>query len=181
MKRVTSLLFAFVVAYSLLFVLSILFIVPRYLSGSLGDFLLAELMDTEPEGRFVTSFSSALIWMAIPLTAVALCVISMVSYSASTRSAESLKKWGQLGTVLFFDHKCPACSTGCEGATRLPCARNSFSWVPECSERFRSCSERLPQPCISAGTWRSLGCARRHLRRDGALLRFLSSPGTHFC
>jgi|GEM_PF-101601 len=102
MKRVTSLLFAFVVAYSLLFVLSILFIVPRYLSGSLGDFLLAELMDTEPEGRFVTSFSSALIWMAIPLTAVALCVISMVSYSASARSAESLKKWGQLGTVLFL-------------------------------------------------------------------------------
>ena len=102
MRRVTSLLFAFIVAYSLLSVLSILFIVPRYLSGSLGDFLLAELMDTEPEGRFVTSFSSALIWTAIPLTAVALCVISMVTYSASTRSAESLRRLGKLGSVLSF-------------------------------------------------------------------------------
>src|SRR5208337_467064 len=78
------------------------------------------------------------------------------------------------------DLKCPARNTGREGATRLPCARNSFSWVPECSEQFRSCSERLPQPCISAGTWRSLGCARRHLRRDGALLRVLSSRGLTF-
>ena len=102
MKQINRFLFSFVIAYSALFVLSVLFIVPRYLSGSLGDFLLALLMDTEPEGRLVTSFSSALIWMVIPLTSIGLCVISMVTYSASTRSAETLRRLGQLGGVLFF-------------------------------------------------------------------------------
>ena len=102
MKRITSLLFSFVIAYSMLFVLSVLFIVPRYLSGRLGDFLLALLMDTEPEGRLLTSFSSPLFWMVIPLTSIGLCVISMVTYSASTRSAKPLRRLGQLGGALFF-------------------------------------------------------------------------------
>jgi hypothetical protein len=102
MKRTTGLLFSFVIAYSVLFVLSVLFIVPRYLSGRLGDFVLALLMDAEPEGRLVTSFSSALMWMVIPLTAIGLCVISMVTYSASTRSAKPLRRLGQLGCGLFF-------------------------------------------------------------------------------
>jgi hypothetical protein len=79
MKRVTGLLFSFIIAYSLLFVLSILFIVPRYLSGSLSNFLLALLLDTEPEGGLVTSFSSALTWTVIPLTSIGLCAISMVT------------------------------------------------------------------------------------------------------
>lgn len=102
MKRVTRLLYSFVVAYSALFVLSVLYIVPRYLSGTLGDFLLALLMDTEPEGRLVTSFSSALTWMVIPLTSIGLCVISMVTYSASTRSSETLRRLGRLGGAVFF-------------------------------------------------------------------------------
>jgi hypothetical protein len=102
MKRVTLLLFSFVVVYSALFVLSVLFIVPRYLSGSLSDFLLAILTDTEPEGRLVTSFSSALTWTVIPLSSIGLCVISMVTYSTSTRSSEMLRRLGQLGGALFF-------------------------------------------------------------------------------
>ena len=101
MKRINRLLFSFVIAYSVLFVLSVLFIVPRYLSGGLGGFLLALLTETEPEGRLVTSFYSPLIWMLIPLTCIGLCVMSWVSYSASTKSTE-VKKLGRLGGVLFF-------------------------------------------------------------------------------
>ena len=73
MKRINSLLISFITAYSVLFVLSVLFIVPRYLSGGLGGFLLALLADTEPEGRLVTSFYSPLIWMLIPLISICLC------------------------------------------------------------------------------------------------------------
>ncbi len=102
MKRVTGLLFAFVVAYSMLFVLSVLFIVPRYLSGNLIGFLLSELTDTEPEGKFILSFSSALIWTVVPLTAIGLCITSMVTYSTSTRFTEPLRRLSQLGSVLFF-------------------------------------------------------------------------------
>jgi membrane-associated protein len=102
MKRITGLVFSFVIAYSVLFVLSVLFIVPRYLSGRLGDFLLALLMDTEPEGRLLTSFYSPLFWLVIPLTSIGFCVISMVTYSVSTRSAKPLRRLGQFGGVLFF-------------------------------------------------------------------------------
>jgi len=102
MKRIIGLLLPFVIVYSMLFALSVLFIVPRYLSGGLGNFLLAELTDTEPEGKFIISFSSALIWTVLPLTAIGLCVMSMVTYSASTRSAESLRRLSELGSVLFL-------------------------------------------------------------------------------
>jgi len=102
MKRVTRLLYSFVGAYSALFVLSVLFIVPRYLSGTLSDFLLALLMDTEPEGRLVTSFFFPLVWMLMPLTAIGLCIISWVSYGVAARSKRRLKTLAQFGGVLVL-------------------------------------------------------------------------------
>ena len=101
MKRINGLLFSFIIAYSVLFVLSVLFIVPRYLSGGLAGFLFALLTETEPEGRLLTSFHSPLIWMLTPLTSIGLCVMSWMSYSASTKSTE-VRKLGQLGGVLFL-------------------------------------------------------------------------------
>lgn len=102
MKRTSSILLSFSIGYSLLFVLSVLFIVPRYLSGGLGGFLLALLTDTEPEGRLVTSLFPPLIWTLIPLTSIGLCVMSWVTYSASSRSTKPLRKLAQLGGALFF-------------------------------------------------------------------------------
>jgi membrane-associated protein len=101
MKRINSILFSFVIAYSVLFMLSVLLIVPRYLSGGLAGFILALLTDTEPEGGLVTSFYFPLVWILIPLTSIGLCVMSWVSYSASTKSFE-VKRLGQLGGTLFL-------------------------------------------------------------------------------
>jgi membrane-associated protein len=84
----------------MLFVLSLLFIVPQYLSGGLGDFLLALLTETEPEGRLVISFYSPLLWMLIPLTSIGLCVMSWISYGASDGSTEV--KLGRVGGLLFL-------------------------------------------------------------------------------
>lgn len=102
MKRTSSILLSFSIGYSLLFILSVLFIVPRYLSGGLGGFLLALLTDTEPEGRLVTSLFPPLIWTLIPLTSIGLCVMSWVTHSASGSSTEPLRKLAQLGGALLF-------------------------------------------------------------------------------
>ena len=102
MKRSVSLLVAFGVAYSLLLILSILFIVPHYLSGGLGGFLLAILTDTEPEVSSGTSLLSTLAWILIPLTSIVLCVFSWLAYDFSARSTGLLRKLGQSGGVLFF-------------------------------------------------------------------------------
>jgi membrane-associated protein len=102
MKRSISLLLGFGVAYSLLFILSILVIVPRYLSGGLGGFFLALLTDTEPEIRPGTSLLSVLAWILIPLTSIVLCVLSWLAYDFSSRSTGLLRKLGLSGGVLFF-------------------------------------------------------------------------------
>lgn len=102
MKRNNSLLLLFGVGYLLVFVLSVLFIVPRYLSGGLGSYLLALLTDTEPEGRLATSSFAPLIWILIPLASIGLCVMSWVTYGVSTRSTNPLKKLAQIGGALFF-------------------------------------------------------------------------------
>jgi len=84
-----------------LFILSILIIVPRYLSGGLGGFFLALLTDTEPEGR-LTSFFRPLIWILIPLTSLGLCAMSWVFYGVSSRSSRPLGKLPRLGGALFL-------------------------------------------------------------------------------
>ncbi len=102
LKRNISLLVLFGVVYSLLFVLSVLFIVPRYLSGGLGGFLLALLTDTEPEGRPATSFFAPLIWILIPLASLGLCAMSWVTYGVSSRSTGPIRKLGRLGGALLL-------------------------------------------------------------------------------
>ncbi len=89
MKR-TNLLLIFGVGYSLLFLLSILYIVPQYLSGGLGGFLLSLVTDTEPEGRFVGSIFHPLVWTLIPLTSIGLCVMSWITYSMEDRIDQSI-------------------------------------------------------------------------------------------
>jgi len=102
MKRNISLLILFGIGYSLLFVLSVLFIVPRHLSGGLGGYLLALLTDTEPEGRPSTSFFAPLIWILIPLTSLGLCAMAWVSYGVSGRSTRPFGKLARLGGALFL-------------------------------------------------------------------------------
>ena len=101
MKR-TNLLLIFGVGYSLLFVLSVLYIVPQYLSGGLGGFLLSLVTDTEPEGRFIGSIFHPLVWTLIPLTSIGLCVMSWLTYSMEARSAKALRELGELSGALFF-------------------------------------------------------------------------------
>jgi len=101
MKR-TNLLLVFGIGYSVLFVLSILYIVPQYLSGGLAGFLLSLVSDTEPEGRFVGSFFHPLVWTLIPLTSVGLCVMSWVTYGLEVRSSKTIRKLAQLSGVILF-------------------------------------------------------------------------------
>lgn len=101
MKR-TNLLLIFGIAYSVLFILSILYIVPQYLSGGLGGFLLSLVSDTEPEGRFVGSFFHPLVWTLIPLTSIGLCVMSWVTYGVEVRSNKMLRELAQLSAALLF-------------------------------------------------------------------------------
>ena len=89
-------------AYSVLFVLSVLFIVPRYLSGGLGGFFLALLTDTEPEGLRVRSFFAPLIWILTPLMSLGLCAMSWVTYGVPSRSNRPLGKLARLGGALFL-------------------------------------------------------------------------------
>jgi membrane-associated protein len=100
-RRVNTLLI-FAVGYSLLFVLSVLFIVPRYLPGGVGGFLLGLITDTEPEGRPLRAFLAPLIWVLLPLTSIGLCVMSWVSYGVAARSTAALKRLSELGGILFF-------------------------------------------------------------------------------
>jgi membrane-associated protein len=95
----TRLLFLFGAGYSFLFILSLLFIVPRYLSGELGSYLLGLLMDTE--SLQVSLFFAPLIWILIPLVSIGLCVMSWVAFDASNRSTR-MKKLTQIGGVLLF-------------------------------------------------------------------------------
>jgi len=108
MKRV-NLLLIFGVGYSLLFLLSILYIVPQYLSGGLGGFLLSLVTDTEPEGRFVGSIFHPLVWTLIPLTSIGLCVMSWITYSLEDKSTKAFRELAQLsGAVLFVASFVPA-------------------------------------------------------------------------
>ncbi len=102
MKRKISFLIVFGVGYSLLFVLSVLFIVPRHLSGGLGGYLLALLTDTEPEGRPATSLFAPLVWILIPLTSLGLCAVSWVTYGVSSRSTGRFENLARLGGALFL-------------------------------------------------------------------------------
>ena len=102
LNRTVSLLVCFGIAYSLLLVLSILVIVPHYLSGGLGGFLLYELTDTELEGASEVSFLPSLVWVLIPLTSIVLWVFSWLSYSVSTRSTGLVRNLGLSGGVLSF-------------------------------------------------------------------------------
>jgi membrane-associated protein len=102
MKLSKSLLLLFGAIYSLLFVLSVLFIVPRHLSSGLGTYLLALLTDTTLEGRPARSFFSPLIWILIPLASLGLCAMSWVTYGAAVRSSSSIKKLAELGGAILF-------------------------------------------------------------------------------
>ncbi len=86
----------------MLFVLSILYIVPQYLSGGLGGFILSLVTDTEPEGRFVGSIFHPLVWTLIPLTSIGLCVMSWVTYSMEDRSTKMFRELAQLSGALLF-------------------------------------------------------------------------------
>jgi membrane-associated protein len=66
-------------AYSLLFVLSALFIVPHYLSSTFNDFLVMLLTDTEPEGESIVRSFSSLLWIFIPLTSIGLTIMSWIA------------------------------------------------------------------------------------------------------
>jgi membrane-associated protein len=92
----------FGVAYTLLLFLSILVIVPRYLHASLVGFLLAIITDTEPEGRFLTSFYSPLVWTLIPLTSMGLCLTAWIAYNASNGVLGPRRRIAELGFVLSF-------------------------------------------------------------------------------
>ena len=75
---------------------------PRHLSHGLGGFLLALLTDTEPEGRRITSFFAPLVWITIPLASICLCVLSWVTYVASSKSTRPVSNLVQLGSTLIF-------------------------------------------------------------------------------
>ena len=102
MRRRLSPQLLFAIGYSLLFALSVAFIVPHFLPGGVGGFLLALITDTEPEGRPLRTFFSPLIWILIPLTSIGLCVVSWVSYGVAARSTRLLRDLTKLGGVLFF-------------------------------------------------------------------------------
>ena len=102
MRRRSILLLGFGIGYSLLFLLSIMFIVPRYLHGGLGGFLLALITDTEPEGRLTISFLRPLIWILIPFASVTFCVLSGAAYGVSPKSRGLFSKFARLGGALFF-------------------------------------------------------------------------------
>jgi len=101
-SRGVRILVCFGVAYSLLLFLSILVIVPHYLPGGLGGFLISELTDTELEGPSEVPLLSSLVWVIVPLTSIVLLVFSWLSYSISTGSTGLLRKLGLSGGVLFF-------------------------------------------------------------------------------
>jgi len=107
-RKVRSSFLLFGIAYSLLLILSVLFIVPRHLSGNFGSFLAALLSDTEPEGQFAAPFFPSLIWILIPLTSIGLCLMSWVAYSAQARSSKLRCVSKVAGTVFFVTSLLPA-------------------------------------------------------------------------
>jgi len=102
MRRVTRVLLWFGVGYTLLLILSIIAVVPHYLHGSLIGFLLAIITDSEPEGRFLASFYSPLLWTLIPLTSMGLCLIAWIAYNASNRVLGKRRRIAELAFGLSF-------------------------------------------------------------------------------
>jgi len=100
-KRIPFLAAGFGLGYVVLFVLSGVFLLPRYVSGEIGVFLLPLLIEAEPEVGLVASSVLPLLWILIPFSSVALCVFSLVAFSASTK----VRRWDELihsGAVALF-------------------------------------------------------------------------------
>ena len=82
--------------------LSVVFVVPHYLSGEIEEILLPFLMQMEPEDRLVAAWLFPTFWILVPLASIVLCVLSWVSYSISVRRMRPLEKLIHVGGVVFF-------------------------------------------------------------------------------
>ncbi len=109
MRRISGILLGFLSAYSCLFLLSLVFVVPHFISGEIGGVLLPLLFEQEPEVRLVSSFLFPLLWIMIPLTSVVLCVFSWTAYSVSLKMDRPLRELTNVGgTILLAVSVLPA-------------------------------------------------------------------------
>jgi len=109
MRRISGILLGFLSAYSCLFLLSLVFVVPHFISGEIGGVLLPLLFEQEPEVRLVSSFLFPLLWIMIPLTSVVLCVFSWTAYSVSLKMNRPLRELTNVGgTILLAVSVLPA-------------------------------------------------------------------------
>ena len=109
MRRISWILLGFLSGYSCLFLLSLVFVVPHFLSGEIGGFLLPLLFEEEPEVRLVLAFLFPLLWIMIPLTSIVLCVFSWVAYSVSLKMTRRLRELTRAGgTILLAVSVLPA-------------------------------------------------------------------------
>lgn len=100
-KCISFLAMGFSLGYAVLFALSVVFLVPRYVSGEIADFLLSVLIETEPEFRVLAYYPLALFWMALPLSSIALRAFSWAAFFASTK-ANRLDELIRVGGAALF-------------------------------------------------------------------------------
>jgi membrane-associated protein len=95
-------LLGFSVGYLCLFILSLVFLVPRFLSGEIGGYLLPLLFENEPEVQLEVSFLLPYVWILIPFASIVFCCLSWVAYSVSLKATRAVEELMQaLGTVLL--------------------------------------------------------------------------------
>jgi membrane protein YqaA with SNARE-associated domain len=104
LRRFSQILLGIEASYSALLVLSIVFIVPRYLSGEVtGGFvlLLRQALQSEPEWELVIEFVAPAVWLVIPLSSIILGLMCWLAYSISFRT-KALNEIIHAGTLTLL-------------------------------------------------------------------------------
>jgi membrane-associated protein len=84
-------------------------LVPRYISGQVGGYLLPLLVEEEPEVRLELSFLFPFVWVIVPFASIVFCFLSWVAYSVSLKGLKSLEEMTHvLGTLLLVASIFPA-------------------------------------------------------------------------
>jgi membrane-associated protein len=114
LKRISEILLAFEVWYVSLLFLSIVFIIPRYLSGDVtGGFvsLLRHSLVNEPEWQVVINFLAPVAWVIIPLSSIILAAFSWLCWNISFRTKVLNELTEASATVLFLGSLVPSLLT----------------------------------------------------------------------